>query len=146
MAQNPNRPISPHLGVYKWQPHMMVSILHRATGFLLASAGLLALLWWLYAIAAGPEAYAAFQTYVVSAGDEPNGWQIASNWFFRLLGLGIVWGFFQHFFSGIRHLLMDMGAGFELNTSRTWSLMVFIGSVTATAAVALLVASRYLGN
>jgi succinate dehydrogenase / fumarate reductase cytochrome b subunit len=146
MAQNPNRPISPHLGVYKWGPHMAISIIHRATGFVMATAGMLTLLWWLYAIATGAEAYASFQSYVVSAGAEATPYQMVANWFFRLLGLAVTWSFFQHVFSGIRHLLMDMGAGFELTTNKTWSLLVFIAAVTATGLVALLVASRYLGN
>jgi succinate dehydrogenase / fumarate reductase, cytochrome b subunit len=133
------------LQVYRWGPHMAISIFHRATGFLLATAGMLALLWWLYAIATGPEAYAAFQTYTISAGAEATGWQTASNWFFRLLALAVVWSFFQHFFSGLRHLLMDMGAGYALDTSRNSSLIVFIASLTATAGLALLVASRFLG-
>jgi succinate dehydrogenase / fumarate reductase, cytochrome b subunit len=145
MAQNPERPLSPHLQIYKWGPHMAISIFHRATGFVLATAGMLALLWWLYAIAQGPEAYATFQTYAISAGAEATGWQTASNWFFRLLALAVVWSFFQHFFSGLRHLLMDMGAGYELGTSRNSSLLVFIASLTATGAVALLVASRFMG-
>jgi succinate dehydrogenase / fumarate reductase, cytochrome b subunit len=146
MAQNPNRPLSPHLGVYKWGPHMAISIIHRATGFVMATAGMMTLLWWLYAIATGPEAYASFQSFVVSAGAEATTYQIAANWFFRLLGLAVTWSFFQHVFSGIRHLLMDMGAGFELTTNKTWSLLVFIAALTATGLVALLVASRYLGN
>jgi succinate dehydrogenase / fumarate reductase, cytochrome b subunit len=146
MAQNPNRPISPHLGVYKWGPHMAISIIHRATAFVLATAGMLTLLWWLYSIATGPEAYALFQSYVVRAGAEATTWQTVANWFFRLLGLAVTWSFFQHFFSGIRHLLMDMGAGFELTTNKTWSLLVFIAALTATGLVVLLVASRYLGN
>ena len=146
MAQNPNRPISPHIGVYKWGPHMAISIIHRATGFVLATAGMMTLLWWLYAIATGPEAYASFQSYVVSAGADATTYKTVANWFFRLLGLAVTWSFFQHVFSGIRHLLMDMGAGFELTTNKTWSLLVFIAALTATGITALLVASRYLGN
>lgn len=145
MAQNPDRPLSPHLQIYKWGPHMAISIFHRATGFVLATAGMLTLLWWIYAIAQGPEAYATFQSYAISAGAEATGWQTASNWFFRLVALAVVWSFFQHFFSGLRHLLMDMGAGYELGTSRNSSLLVFIASLTATGAVALLVASRFMG-
>jgi succinate dehydrogenase / fumarate reductase, cytochrome b subunit len=145
MAQNPDRPLSPHLQVYRWGPHMAISIFHRATGFVLATVGMLTLLWWLYAIASGPEAYASFQSYAVSAGAEATSWQSASNWFFRLVALAVIWSFFQHFFSGLRHLLMDMGAGYELTTNRTWSLVVFIASITATGVVTLYVASRFLG-
>jgi succinate dehydrogenase / fumarate reductase, cytochrome b subunit len=145
MAQNPNRPLSPHLQVYKWGPHMAISIFHRATGFVLATAGMLTLIWWLYAIATGPEAYAAFQTYAVHAGTEATGWQVTSNWFFRLLAFVVTWSFFQHFFSGLRHLLMDMGAGYELGANRNWSIIVFIAAFTATGLTLLLVASRYFG-
>ena len=145
MAQNPNRPISPHLQIYRWGPHMVVSIFHRATGFVLATAGMLTLLWWIASIAGGPESYASFQSWVVSAGAEANGLQTAANWFFRLLGLAVTYSFFQHFFSGIRHLLMDLGAGYELTTVRTWSIAVFIAALTATALVAMLVASRFMG-
>ncbi len=145
MAQNPNRPISPHLQIYRWGPHMAVSIFHRATGFVLATAGMLTLLWWIASIAGGPESYAGFQSWVVSAGAEATGWQTAANWFFRLMGLAVVYSFFQHLFSGIRHLLMDLGAGYELTTVRTWSIAVFIAALTATALVAMLVASRFIG-
>lgn len=145
MAQNPNRPISPHLQIYRWGPHMAVSIFHRATGFVMATAGMLTLLWWLASIAGGPESYATFQAYVVSAGEEATGTQVAINWFFRLLALGITYSFFQHMFSGIRHLLMDLGAGYELKTVRTWSIAVYIAALTATALVAMLVAARFMG-
>jgi succinate dehydrogenase / fumarate reductase cytochrome b subunit len=145
MAQNPKRPISPHLQVYKWGPHMAVSIFHRATGFVLATAGALTLLWWLASIAGGPESYATFEQYVLAAGQEQTQLQVISNWFFRMVALAVLFSFFQHSFSGIRHLLMDMGAGYELSTSRTWSIAVFIASLTSTALVAMLAISRFLG-
>ena len=106
---------------------------------------MLTLLWWLASIAGGPESYATFQSYVVSAGEEATGAQVAINWFFRLLALGITYSFFQHMFSGIRHLLMDLGAGYELKTVRTWSIAVYIAALTATALVAMLVAARFMG-
>lgn len=124
---------------------MAASIFHRVTGFILATAGMLTLIWWLFAIAQGPESYATFQSYAIHAGKEATKWQIASNWFFRLLALAVTWSFFQHFFSGLRHLLMDMGAGYELQANRNWAWVVFIAAITATGATALLVASRYLG-
>jgi succinate dehydrogenase / fumarate reductase, cytochrome b subunit len=145
MGHNPNRPLSPHLQIYRWSPQMAISIFHRATGFVLATAGMLTLLWWLSAIGGGAESYATFQKYVVSAGDDATTWQCAVNWFFRLLGLAVVYSFFQHLFSGLRHLVMDMGAGYELKTNRTWALAAFVAAFFATALVALLVASRFLG-
>jgi len=69
MAKNPNRPLSPHLQVYRWSPQMAISIFHRATGFILATVGMITLLWWLSAIGGGAESYATFQKYVVSAGE-----------------------------------------------------------------------------
>ncbi len=145
MAQSPSRPLSPHLQVYKWGPHMAVSIFHRATGFVLATAGILTLLWWIASIAGGRESYATFQSYVVTAGDGATAWQTASNWFFRLLALAVTFSFFQHLCSGVRHLLLDVGAGYELSTNRTGAIAVFLIAATATAVVALFAISRFLG-
>jgi succinate dehydrogenase / fumarate reductase, cytochrome b subunit len=145
MGQQPNRPLSPHLQIYRWSPQMAISIFHRATGFVLATAGMLTLLWWLSAIGGGADAYANFQKYVVSAGSEATSLQTAINWFFRLVALAVTFSFFQHLFSGLRHLVLDMGAGYELKTNRTWALAAFIAAFFATALVALLVASHFLG-
>lgn len=145
MAQKPARPLSPHLEIYRWSPQMAISIFHRATGFILATAGLLTLLWWLAAIGGNAGSFATFQSYVISAGDDATGVQTASNWFFRVLALAVTWSFFQHLFSGLRHLVLDIGAGYELKTNRTWALAAFIAAFFATALVALLVASRLLG-
>ena len=122
MGQETNRPLSPHLQIYRWSPQMAISIFHRATGFVLATAGMMTLLWWLSAIGGGAESYATFQKYVVSVGEEATALQTAVNWFFRLLALGVTYSFFQHLFSGLRHLVMDMGAGYELTTNRMWTL------------------------
>ena len=101
---------------------MLVSILHRATGIALSIAGLAILTWWLFAIAAGPDAYATF-----------------SNMATRPIGLvvliGITWSFFQHLLSGIRHLVMDTGKGFELGLNRTFAVLTIIGSLALTAAL-----------
>jgi len=85
MGQTTSRPLSPHLGIYRRGIHMMASIIHRVTGFILATAGMMTLVWWLSAIAGGAESYATFQIYAVYAGEEATGFQMASNWFFRLL-------------------------------------------------------------
>lgn len=145
MAHNPNRPLSPHLGIYQKGAHMMASITHRITGFVIATVGMLTLLWWIASVAGGAESYATFQTWAVNAGEEATKWQTASNWFFRLVAFGVLWSFFQHFFSGIRHLLLDMGAGYELKTNRTWAIATYIASITATALVLLYVANRMIG-
>lgn len=145
MGQKASRPLSPHLQIYRWGPHMAVSIFHRATGFVLATAGLLTLLWWLGAIEGGAESYAHFQKYVVSAGKEATGFQVAANWFFRLVALGVTWSFFQHLFSGLRHFVLDMGAGYELKANKTWAIAVFVASIVATVLVVLVAAWRVMG-
>ncbi len=145
MGQASSRPISPHLMQYRWGVHMMVSIVHRITGFILATAGMMTLVWWLAAISGGSESYTVFQTYAVMAGEEATTWQVVSNWFFRLVGFAVTYAFFQHFYGGLRHLVMDMGAGFELKSNRMWSQIVFGAAFLTTAAIALLVANRLMG-
>jgi succinate dehydrogenase / fumarate reductase cytochrome b subunit len=145
MGQKTTRPLSPHLQVYRWSPQMAISIFHRATGFVLATAGMLTLLWWLSAIGGGAESYAVFQKYVVAAGDNATSVELGINWFFRLLALAVIFSFFQHLFSGLRHLVLDMGAGYELKANRTWALAAFVAAIFATALVALVVASRVIG-
>lgn len=116
-----NRPLSPHLQIWKWGPHMFVSIMHRVTGNGLAFAGLGVLLWWLGALAGGPAAYETFSWAMTT----PLGY---------LVLVGISWAFFTHMASGIRHFFLDVGAGFELNTNRLWSILSPILGVVLTAA------------
>lgn len=122
MAQSRQRPLSPHLSNYRWGPHMLVSILHRATGDGMAVVGGLTLLWWLYAVAAGGATYQLFL-------------DVASGIFGRIVLIGLSWAFVQHMVSGLRHFVMDMGAGYELKTNRAWSIATIILSVAATAAL-----------
>ncbi|OJW61989.1 MAG: succinate dehydrogenase, cytochrome b556 subunit [Sphingomonadales bacterium 63-6] len=115
------RPLSPHLGVYKWGPHMLVSILHRVTGDGFAIVGLGVLLWWLGALASGPEAYTTFAELATS----PLGYFVL---------VGISWAFFNHLSSGIRHFVMDIGAGYELEGNRRGSMLSLVSGVILTAA------------
>lgn len=116
-----NRPLSPHLQIWRWGPHMFVSILHRVTGNAMALAGLGVLLWWLGALASGPAAYATFSW----AATTPIGYFVL---------VGISWAFFSHMMSGLRHFVLDIGAGYELNINRTWSILAPILGVLLTAA------------
>jgi len=120
MAKAPPRPLSPHLTVWRWGPHMLVSILHRVTGAGLSIVGLAVLTWWLTALAGGTEAYATF----AKAAAHPVG---------VIVLVGLTWAFFQHLFSGIRHLVMDTGAGFELDTNRRFAILTLVGSLLLTA-------------
>ena len=99
---------------------MLVSILHRITGGALSVAGLALLVWWLMAIAGGPAAYAEF----AAATQHPAGLVVL---------VGITWAFFQHLLSGMRHLVLDTGAGYELNTNRFFAVMTIAGSLFLTA-------------
>lgn len=98
---------------------MAVSILHRATGIALSLAGLSLLTWWLVAISGGADDYAAF----TKAAGSPLGLVVL---------VGLTWSFFQHLLSGIRHLAMDTGAGFELGINRTFAILTIVGSVLLT--------------
>ena len=95
------RPLSPHIQIYRWTLTMFLSILHRATGIALY-AGTLLLVWWLMAAATGPEAFAFFQN-------------VAGSWIGRLVLFGYTWALFHHMFGGIKHFIWDTGAGFELS-------------------------------
>jgi succinate dehydrogenase / fumarate reductase cytochrome b subunit len=120
-ATNP-RPLSPHLTIWRWGPHMVVSILHRATGTALSIAGLAVLTWWLMATAQGQDSYAHFT-------------KIATHPLGLIVLVGLTWSFFQHLLSGIRHLVMDSGAAFELGVNKTFAILTLVGSVVLTAAL-----------
>ena len=145
MAKASNRPLSPHLQIWKWGPAMLVSILGRVSGFILASVGAMTLVWWLFALASGPESYEFFRYYVVQAASGDT-WGLIVNVFFRLVGVAVTWGFFQHLFSGLRHLLLDTGAGYELNTNRFWSQMVVGLALAATLAVWVAIYAGLIGG
>ncbi len=113
-----NRPLSPHLQVYRWQITMALSILHRITGVGLA-LGLLLLTWWLVAAASG----AAYFDMVHS---------IIGSWIGRVILLGFTASLFFHLFNGIRHLFWDVGYGFEIDAMRRSGYIVLAATVVAT--------------
>lgn len=104
MSSQSNRPLSPHLQIYRWQISMLTSIAHRASGIVL-SVGSIFLAIWLIAAANGPDAYAAV-----------NG--LAASWFGQLIMF--LWSFalFYHLCNGVRHLVWDVGVGLDLETAR----------------------------
>jgi succinate dehydrogenase / fumarate reductase cytochrome b subunit len=113
-----SRPLSPHLQVYKWQITMVISICHRATGVAL-SVGTLMLVWWLVALAMGPQAFAAAQGFMGS-------------WLGNLVLLGWTFSLFFHLANGIRHLFWDAGYGFENKTTTASGWAVVVASVALT--------------
>jgi len=119
MASTRSRPLSPHLSIWRWGPNMAASILHRASGVALTIGGLAVLTWWLWAIASGPDAYATFTAAV----QHPLGLVVL---------VGLTWSFFQHLLTGIRHLIMDTGAIFELQINKTSAVLTFSGAIVLT--------------
>jgi succinate dehydrogenase / fumarate reductase cytochrome b subunit len=115
-----NRPLSPHLSIWRWGPAMAVSILHRAAGEGMAFVGIPVFLWWLAALAGGAESYATF------AG-------IAGAWYGKVVLIGLSWAFFEHLASGLRHFVLDVGAGYELDTNNAWSWAVPAIAIVLTA-------------
>jgi len=118
-----NRPLSPHLGIYRWQISMTMSILHRLTGIWL-SLGSLALIYWLIAAAAGPHIYAMAQMLLGSWTGQVLMW----TWTFSL---------FYHLCNGIRHLFWDAGRGFEIRTFYITGYSVWIISCALTVVAIL---------
>ena len=118
------RPLSPHLQVYRWQLTSVMSILHRMTGVALA-VGMLLLVYWLIAVAAGPEAFAAAQGFIGSI-------------LGRLLLFGWTVALFYHLCNGIRHLFWDAGRGFELRTAYAsgWAVVIVAAALSVIAWVA----------
>ena len=115
------RPLSPHLSIWKWGPAMLVSILHRASGDGLALVGLPVLLWWLGALAGGPAAYESFVGYATTI---PG----------IIVLVGLSWALFNHFCSGVRHFVLDIGAGYEVDANNRWSIVTTLGGVVLTVA------------
>ncbi len=115
---NQDRPLSPHLQVYRPQLTSTLSILHRLTGVALAF-GTLLLIYWLVAAASGPEAYETARGLIGS-------------FLGRLFLFGWTFALFYHFCNGIRHMLWDVGWGFELKTAATTGHIVAASSVVLT--------------
>ncbi|MFC0587823.1 succinate dehydrogenase, cytochrome b556 subunit [Novosphingobium aquiterrae] len=129
MAAASNRPLSPHLQIWRWGPAMFVSILHRVTGDGMAFVGLGVLLYWLGSLAGGPESYAAFLAH-------------AGTWYGKVVLIGLTFAFFSHMLSGLRHFVLDIGAGYELKTNAFWSVVAPVVAVVLTVAVWTLVLVR----
>ena len=132
MSRTSARPLSPHLTVWKWGPHMLVSILNRMCGVALATVGTVMFVWWLAALAGGADSYATFHYWVVTQTD---GSLLAktANIIAKITAVGLTWAFFQHLANGIRHFILDIGAGYELKINRMGALATIAFSVTATA-------------
>lgn len=126
MTDEVERPLSPHLQVYRLQITSVLSILHRGTGLAL-SAGLLVLIYWLLSLAGGPAAYADAQAF------------LGSLWL-KLCYSGWAFCFFYHLANGIRHLAWDLGYGFEPSqiAMTGWIVVAFAAATTLLFAVSVI--------
>lgn len=126
------RPLSPHLGIYRPQYTMVLSILHRITGVAL-SAGLLLFVYWLITLASGADAYADAQA-------------VFAHPLTRVALIGFSFAFFYHLLNGVRHLNWDTGRGLERRSARLSGWIAFIAAVFATALFWVLVLNRFAEN
>ena len=115
---NRQRPLSPHLQIYKPQLTSILSILHRATGVAL-SIGSIILVSWVVALSLGEIAYSSYS-------------MIINNWFGKLVLFGFTFGLFYHLSNGIRHLFWDAGYCYDLKVAYTSGALVIISSLTLT--------------
>jgi succinate dehydrogenase / fumarate reductase cytochrome b subunit len=124
------RPLSPHLQIYKPQLTSMLSISHRLTGLALG-VGTLFLVWWLVAAASGDAAFATAQAFFGS-------------WLGLLLLFGWTFSFFFHLCNGVRHLMWDTGYGLDLRTAYMtgWAVLAASGVLTLAAFAAGLAMRR----
>ena len=113
-----NRPLSPHLGIYKLIPTMVMSIAHRITGAALYM-GTILVVWWLFAASNGAESF-----------DTAN--RFFGSWFGRLILFGYTWALMHHRLGGIRHFFWDAGHGYDKDVSTKLAWATLIGSITLT--------------
>jgi succinate dehydrogenase / fumarate reductase cytochrome b subunit len=107
-----NRPLSPHLQVYKIQITSLLSILHRFTGMILYGGAVFFILW-LLMLAQGPQSYEAMRSFLLHPGG-------------LIFLMGLSFSFFYHLCNGIRHLCWDMGVGYELSVVKktAWAVVL----------------------
>jgi len=119
-----NRPLSPHLAIYRPQLGSATSIFNRITGVGMSLAAIL-IVWWFLALASG----AAYFDFV-------NG--LLTSWIGILILVGSLWAFWYHFFNGLRHLRWDMGVGLGLGEAHRTGKIAIVLSVVATVLTVLL--------
>lgn len=125
------RPLSPHLQVYRWQVQMVSSILHRATGVIL-SLGSLLLAWGLVALASGSDSWGDFGRAAMS----PVGLFVMFGW---------TWALAFHLLSGIRHLLQDMGIAVAVPAFVKSAWLAIIGSLLIAVLVWIVAVMQWRG-
>ena len=113
-----NNPLSPHIQVYRWHISSLVSITHRITGIVNISA-ITIICFWIFSLLFGEPSYNLIKLFLQSV-------------FGKFIILCLTWSFSFHVLSEIRHLMMDLGYGFELKTTKITGLLVIFGSIFLT--------------
>ena len=111
-------PVSPHLQIYRWHISSLLSITHRISGVINLLA-LILIFFWLLGLSFGESNYELFLL-------------IINSFFGKLILIGFTWSMSFHIFSGIRHLVWDMGYGFEIKTANISGILVILSSLVAT--------------
>lgn len=124
MAAERDRPLSPHLQIYKLPLNALLSITHRLTGLLLA-LGAVGVVVMLIAAASGSQVYQVFHAAAI-------------HWLGRLILVAFTLALYYHLCAGIRHLVWDAGYGYELRSARIGSRLVLTGAVVLTVLTWLL--------
>ncbi|WP_421693641.1 succinate dehydrogenase, cytochrome b556 subunit [Aestuariivirga sp.] len=120
-TRNAGRPLSPHLQIYKRTLTMTMSIVHRITGLALYG-GTILLVWWLLAAATSDAQFALVQA-------------VFGSWIGLLVLFGFTWALIHHTLGGIRHLIWDVGHGFELKDVEMGARLTLASSIILTIAV-----------
>lgn len=121
------RPLSPHLQIYRPTLNMVLSVFHRGTGTVLALSTPL-LVYWLMTLAAGPDAYAELQ-------------QCLSHWIFKVVLLGYVFSMSYHLCNGVRHLFWDVGRGYANEEVQRSGMIAIVVALVLTLAIFFLAIS-----
>jgi succinate dehydrogenase / fumarate reductase cytochrome b subunit len=111
-------PLSPHLQIYRWQISSLVSIFHRITG-IINVMGLTIICLWIGLLFFGESRYGLINIFFQS-------------YFGKVFIMGFVWSYSFHLLSGIRHLILDLGYGYEIKTANISGIIVIIGSLVLT--------------
>ena len=113
-----NNPLSPHIQIYRWHISSLVSISHRITGIVNISA-ITVICFWIFSLLLGETSYDLTKLFLQSI-------------FGKFIIICLTWSFSFQTLSEIRHLIMDLGYGFELNTTKVTGLIVIFGSFCLT--------------
>ena len=118
------RPLSPHIQIYRWHISSLVSISHRITGIINIIAITLVCVWASWLVLGEPK-YDLINLFL-------------NSFLGKFFAIGLAWSFSFQILSEIRHLIMDMGYGFELRTTKISGLLVIFGSVLSTIIIYIL--------